>query len=78
MEKTGVTIHFVTEEVDGGPLILQEEVPVHLDDTLETLEARVHEAEYRLYPRALKLVLEGKVVIENNQIKFIEQNKEAP
>ncbi|MBI4431722.1 MAG: phosphoribosylglycinamide formyltransferase [Candidatus Omnitrophica bacterium] len=78
VEKTGVTIHFVTEEVDGGPLILQEEVPVHLDDTLETLEARVHEAEYRLYPRALKLVLEGKVVIENNQIKFIEQNKEAP
>ena len=73
-EKTGVTVHFVTEDVDAGPIILQEQVPIHPDDTLETLEARVHETEYRLYPRALKMVFDGKVIIENNQIRFMDEN----
>ncbi len=68
-----MTVHFVTEDVDAGPIILQEEVPIHSGDTLETLEARVHETEYRIYPQAVKLVLEGKVTVENNQIKFVEQ-----
>jgi len=70
-EKTGVTVHFVTEDVDAGPIILQEQVPIHADDTLEMLEARVHETEYRVYPEAVRLVLEGKVTVENNQIKFV-------
>ena len=73
-EKTGVTIHLATENVDGGPIILQEEVPILPDDTLETLEARVHETEYRLYPRALKLVFDGKVIMEDNKIRFVGEN----
>lgn len=58
---TGVTVHFVNEQVDAGPPICQKRVPIKEDDTLETLEKRVHEVEYRLYPEAVKLVLEGKV-----------------
>ena len=75
--KTGVTVHFATEDVDGGPIILQEEVPIHPDDTLETLEARVHEMEYRLYPRALKLVFDGKVIMEDNKIRFVDESAKA-
>lgn len=57
---TGVTVHFVTEEVDGGPIIKQEKVSIYRDDTLETLEKRVHETEYKLYPEAINLVLNSK------------------
>lgn len=46
----GVSVHFVTEELDGGPVILQAKVPVFADDTAEDLQARVHEQEYRIYP----------------------------
>jgi phosphoribosylglycinamide formyltransferase-1 len=69
-EKTGVTIHFATEDVDGGPVILREEVPIEPGDTLEMLEARVHETEYRLYPQALKMVFDGQVVVENGKISI--------
>ena len=58
---TGVTIHFVTEDVDSGPIVLQREVPVEPSDTLESLEQKVHAVEYELYPEAINLVLQGKV-----------------
>jgi phosphoribosylglycinamide formyltransferase 1 len=58
-KETGVTIHFVDEGVDSGPIILQRKVPIQPNDTLETLEARIHAAEYELYPEAIKLFLEG-------------------
>lgn len=61
VKETGVTVHFVDEGVDTGPLIIQEKVPVEAQDTLETLEAKVHAVEYRLYPEALRLVISGKV-----------------
>ena len=57
----GCSVHFVTSELDGGPIIAQGTVPVHLDDNAETLAARVLEVEHRLYPRALKLVASGKI-----------------
>lgn len=60
---TGVTIHFVDEGVDSGPVILQQKVPVEAKDTLETLEAKIHEVEYKLYPEAIRRVLSGKVKI---------------
>jgi len=60
VKKTGVTVHFVDEGVDTGPVILQREVAVDVNDTLESLEKKIHETEYQLYPEALKLVLEGK------------------
>ena len=63
VKKTGVTVHFVDEGVDSGPVILQREVPVAGGDTLESLEKKVHEAEYEIYPEAIRMVLSGKVKI---------------
>jgi len=58
---TGVTVHFVNEAVDAGTPILQERVSIKEDDTLESLEERIHYVEYRLYPAAINLLLEGKI-----------------
>lgn len=59
VKETGVTVHFVDTGVDTGPVILQRKVPVLPNDTLETLETRIHQAEYEIYPEALNLVLSG-------------------
>lgn len=56
---SGVTVHFVTTELDGGPIILQEPVPVRDDDDAEALSARILETEHRLYPQAIQIVLDG-------------------
>lgn len=61
VQETGVTIHFVDEGVDTGPVILQRKVPVAPGEALETLEAKVHAVEYEVYPEALNLVLSGKI-----------------
>ncbi len=59
--ETGVTVHFVDEGVDSGPVILQRKVKVEPKDTLETLEAKVHALEYEIYPEALRMVFTGKI-----------------
>jgi phosphoribosylglycinamide formyltransferase 1 len=56
----GATVHFVSSEMDSGPIIEQAEVPVIAGDTPETLAARVLEAEHRIYPQALRRVAEGR------------------
>jgi phosphoribosylglycinamide formyltransferase-1 len=56
----GATVHFVTPEVDSGPIVVQAAVPVHQNDTTETLSARVLAVEHRIYPQALRLVAEGR------------------
>src|SRR5687767_3070156 len=55
---SGATVHFVTGELDGGPIVLQASVPVRDDDTVETLSARILIEEHRIYPEAVRLVLE--------------------
>ena len=66
---TGATVHFVNEECDGGPIILQKAVEVHDDDTAETLQKRVmQEAEWELLPKAVSLFCEGKISIINNRV----------
>jgi phosphoribosylglycinamide formyltransferase 1 len=57
--ETGVTVHFVDEGVDTGPIIFQEPVPIRPGDTAETLRERVHEVEHRLLPEAARLYLAG-------------------
>jgi phosphoribosylglycinamide formyltransferase-1 len=57
----GATVHFVSAEMDSGPIIVQSDVPVFTDDTPETLAARVLEIEHQIYPQALRLVAEGQV-----------------
>ncbi len=56
VEVTGATVHLVTEDLDAGPILVQEEVPVLKDDTVETLRTRIHEAEYRILPAAIRLL----------------------
>ena len=56
---TGVTVHFVDEQVDHGPVLLQAPVLVRKGDTEKTLLARIHRVEHRLYPKAIQRVLEG-------------------
>jgi len=61
VKTSGCTVHFVAAEVDSGPIIAQSAVPVLVGDTPETLATRVLEEEHKLYPLALKRVIEGKV-----------------
>jgi phosphoribosylglycinamide formyltransferase-1 len=58
---TGVTVHFVDEGVDTGPIVLQEAVPVEDGDTVETLHARIKAVEHRLLPHAVRLFLDGTI-----------------
>jgi phosphoribosylglycinamide formyltransferase-1 len=61
VKQHGATVHFVVEETDAGPIVLQQSVPVLEGDSEETLAARVLEIEHRIYPEALRLVAEGHV-----------------
>ena len=56
---TGATVHLVTSELDGGPIVLQAAVPVPDDDTVDTLSARILIEEHRIYPEAIRIVLGG-------------------
>ncbi|MFH1836525.1 MAG: phosphoribosylglycinamide formyltransferase [Candidatus Omnitrophota bacterium] len=58
---TGVTVHFVTEKLDAGPMILQEEVEITNEDTLTTLEEKIHKVEHKVYPEAVRLVISGHI-----------------
>ena len=65
---TGATVHFVTEECDGGPIILQKAVEVKNGDTPETLQKRVmEEAEWVLLPEAVKLFCEGRITVKEGK-----------
>jgi phosphoribosylglycinamide formyltransferase-1 len=57
---SGATVHFVDEALDAGPIVLQEAVGVRPGDTPESLAARILEAEHHIYPRAVRMVLEGR------------------
>ena len=66
----GVTVHFVDEKMDHGPIILQEAVKIEEDDVLESLEARIHKLEHRLYPEAIRLYTEGKLKIIDRKVEI--------
>ena len=70
----GCTVHFVTEGVDEGPIILQAAVPILDDDTADTLAARILEQEHKIYPRAVQLFAENRLRVEGRRV-FIEQGK---
>ena len=61
---TGVTVHFANEDYDKGPIVAQEPVRVAEDDTLESLEARIHETEHELYPRVLGWIAARRVSVD--------------
>jgi phosphoribosylglycinamide formyltransferase-1 len=65
---SGCTVHFVRAELDAGPIVVQAVVPVHAEDSAETLAARVLEAEHRCYPLALELVASGRARVEDERV----------
>ena len=64
----GCTVHFVNEECDQGPIIIQAIVPAYPDDTEETLSARILKQEHRIYPRAIQLYSEGRLRVEGRKV----------
>jgi len=64
----GCTVHFVTEGVDEGPIILQAAVPILDEDTAETLAARILIQEHKLYPRAVQLFAEGRLRVDGRRV----------
>jgi len=66
---TGCTVHFVDEMLDGGPIVAQQFVPVHDDDTVETLSARILLEEHHIYPEAVAHIVRGDYEIEGRRVK---------
>lgn len=73
---TGATVHFVNEEYDRGPILAQEAVAVAEGDSVETLAARVQEAERRLVPQAIRWIAEGRVRIEGTRTRIAPPGKD--
>ena len=67
---TGVTVHFVDEKMDHGPIIFQAPVKIEENETLDSLEAKIHKVEHKLYPQAIKLFVEGRLKIEGRKVRI--------
>ena len=68
---SGATVHFVSEECDGGPIIAQRAVAIHEDDTPETLQKRImEEAEWKLLPEAVSLFCQGRLSVEGRKVRI--------
>ncbi|MGH9712019.1 MAG: phosphoribosylglycinamide formyltransferase [Candidatus Acidiferrales bacterium] len=65
---SGCTVHFVDENLDAGPIVLQAAVPIEDGDTVETLSERILREEHRIYSEAVQIVLEGRYRIENRRV----------
>lgn len=64
----GVSVHFVTEELDGGPVVLQAKVPIFEGDTVDEVQARVHEQEHRIYPLVVNWFCQERLKLENGRV----------
>ena len=74
----GASVHYVGLELDSGPVVIQSEVPVLDNDTVQTLAARVLIEEHKIYPIAIKMHLESRINFENNQIQLDKQPLNKP
>lgn len=74
---TGCSVHFVDEQMDTGPLIIQAAVPVMDGDTLETLMPRIHALEHRIYPQALQWLAQGRLRVEGRQVHLAPDARET-
>jgi phosphoribosylglycinamide formyltransferase 1 len=70
---TGVTVHLVDEQVDHGPVVFQEAIEIAPDDDRDSLEERVHEAEHRLLPAAVRALGEGRLVVEGRNVRVLQE-----
>jgi phosphoribosylglycinamide formyltransferase 1 len=71
---TGVTVHFVNEELDSGPIILQEAVNVEQNESLEELEEKIHKIEHRIYPMAVKYFCEDNLRLDGRKVKILNKD----
>ena len=65
---TGCTVHFVDQDLDAGPIVLQAAVPVEDDDTVDTLSARILKEEHRIYSEAIRIVIAGNYRIDGRRV----------
>jgi phosphoribosylglycinamide formyltransferase-1 len=70
---TGVTVHLVDGQMDHGPIVAQEAVPVLTDDDWDSLETRIHEVEHRLLPAAVRALVEGRLRVEGRAVRVVEE-----
>lgn len=68
---TGVTVHFVNEKMDNGPILMQDSLKIYEDDTLESLEAKIHKLEHRIYPKAIAVFVEGRYKIKLRKVHLL-------
>ncbi len=73
-----MTVHFVTEDLDMGPIVLQRPVAIDRQDTLESFERKIHLAEYAAYPKALKLFAEGLIRVEGRRVVVEDEVPDPP
>jgi phosphoribosylglycinamide formyltransferase 1 len=71
VETTGVTVHFVDEKVDHGPIVEQVAVPVEPGDTTASLHARLQVEEHRLYPRIVEAFVSGRLFVEGTEVRWL-------
>ena len=69
----GVTVHFVDDKMDHGPIILQETVKITEDETLETLTEKIHKLEHKMYPKAVELFVEGRLKVRGRKVYILEK-----
>jgi len=67
---TGVTVHFVDEEMDHGPIIMQQSIKIEEFDTLASLEGKIHKVEHKIYAEAIQLFVEGKLEIKGRSVSI--------
>jgi phosphoribosylglycinamide formyltransferase 1 len=73
---TGVTIHFVDEKMDHGPIIMQESIRIKSGDSLESLTERIHKIEHRTYPKAIELLVDGRLKIKGRRVEILPADAE--
>lgn len=71
---TGVTVHFVEEDLDSGPIILQEALNIYQDESLDGLEEKIHRIEHKIYPLAVKYFCEDRLKIDGRKVKILNNN----
>jgi len=70
MKVTGATVHFVSEETDGGPIILQKALPIKFEDGVSDIQQKVLAVEHEILPEAIQLLAEGRVTVINGRVKI--------
>lgn len=71
VKQTGVTVHFVNEKMDNGPIIMQDTVKINEEDTLETLEEKIHRVEHRIYPQAVALFADNRLKVKGRRVTIL-------